>query len=380
MRPEWKSKDGTEKDGTDMIGLIDADLLGRKRHRFPNLTLMKLSGYWKAKGEEVKLITDYDEINGESLFSKNDYDHIFMAKVFTDTKVPESVLKLDNLTYGGTGFYFDKAKPLPADIEHHMPDYHIYDDVTFINDSDKKGYEDYSVGFLTRGCFRHCPFCVNQRYNRSRAWSDVSEFMDSSRKHLLFLDDNFFACRDWKRILQKVIDTGKRFVFKQGLDERLLDDERAEMLFNSRYIGEFLFAFDNTKDLPIIREKLELARKYVDLSKLRFYTICGWDWQKNWGGYFWGRDIADVMFRINFLLSYGSLPYVTRFYKTYEAPEPYRTMYINIARWGNQMAMIKKMTLEDFCKISGGKSERMFEQFLQMHPETAPLFKRKYGE
>ena len=98
------------------------------------------------------------------------------------------------------------------------------------------------------------------------------------------------------------------------------------------------------------------------------------------GGYFWGRDIADVMFRINFLLSYGSLPYVTRFYKTYEAPEPYRTMYINIARWGNQMAMIKKMTLEDFCKISGGKSERMFEQFLQMHPETAPLFKRKYGE
>ena len=44
------------------------------------------------------------------------------------------------------------------------------------------------------------------------------------------------------------------------------------------------------------------------------------------------------------------------------------------------MAMIKKMTLEDFCKISGGKSERMFEQFLQMHPETAPLFKRKYGE
>ena len=29
---------------------------------------------------------------------------------------------------GGTGFYFDAAKPLPEEIEHHMPDYNLYDD------------------------------------------------------------------------------------------------------------------------------------------------------------------------------------------------------------------------------------------------------------
>lgn len=40
------------------IAIIDADLIGRKRHRFPNLTCMKLSGYFKSYGWFVTLKTD----------------------------------------------------------------------------------------------------------------------------------------------------------------------------------------------------------------------------------------------------------------------------------------------------------------------------------
>ena len=29
------------------IGIIDADLIGKKRHRFPNLACMKIAGYYK---------------------------------------------------------------------------------------------------------------------------------------------------------------------------------------------------------------------------------------------------------------------------------------------------------------------------------------------
>lgn len=32
------------------IAVIDADLIGRKKHKFPNLACMKLSGYHKAHG------------------------------------------------------------------------------------------------------------------------------------------------------------------------------------------------------------------------------------------------------------------------------------------------------------------------------------------
>ena len=102
------------------IGIIDADLIGRKRHRFPNLACMKISGYHKGLGHDVELKLDYDNLDK--------YDKVFISKVFTDTPIDENVLKLDNVEYGGTGFFFDKAKNLPDEIEHHMPDYHLYDE------------------------------------------------------------------------------------------------------------------------------------------------------------------------------------------------------------------------------------------------------------
>lgn len=102
------------------VGIIDADLVGRKNHRFPNLASMKISAYHKSIGDQVTLLRDYDSID--------QYDHVYISKAFTDTKVPPQVLLEDNVTFGGTGFYYDKADPLPYEIEHIMPDYHLYDD------------------------------------------------------------------------------------------------------------------------------------------------------------------------------------------------------------------------------------------------------------
>ena len=101
------------------IAVIDADLIGRKRHRFPNLACMKLSGYHKGLGDEVLLKTDYEELDA--------FERVYISKVFTDTEIPEGVLDQRNVSYGGTGFYYDKAPKLPEEVEHHMPDYHLYD-------------------------------------------------------------------------------------------------------------------------------------------------------------------------------------------------------------------------------------------------------------
>ena len=48
------------------IGIIDADLMGRKKHRFPNLASMKISSYHKEQGDDVHLITSYDELDNNS--------------------------------------------------------------------------------------------------------------------------------------------------------------------------------------------------------------------------------------------------------------------------------------------------------------------------
>ena len=44
------------------IGIIDADLLGRDKHRFPNLVCKKISAYWKEKGADVHLLSNYNEL------------------------------------------------------------------------------------------------------------------------------------------------------------------------------------------------------------------------------------------------------------------------------------------------------------------------------
>ena len=45
------------------IAIIDADLIGRTKHRFPNLVCMKISGYYKEQGNNVKLKTNYENLS-----------------------------------------------------------------------------------------------------------------------------------------------------------------------------------------------------------------------------------------------------------------------------------------------------------------------------
>lgn len=96
------------------IGIIDADLIGRKKHRFPNLVCEKIAGYWKERGAEVSLILQKVDIK--------DYNHIYISKVFTDTQVPDWIQQYmkdkERVSYGGTGFFFDKAPNLEPKIEH----------------------------------------------------------------------------------------------------------------------------------------------------------------------------------------------------------------------------------------------------------------------
>ena len=80
------------------IGIIDADLLGRKKHRFPNLACMKISNYHKLQGHQVELLMDYESVV--------EYDKVYISKVFTDTPFPTEVLSLPNVEWGGDRVLF----------------------------------------------------------------------------------------------------------------------------------------------------------------------------------------------------------------------------------------------------------------------------------
>ena len=359
------------------IAIIDADLIGRKRHRFPNLVCMKLSGFYKSAGQDVCLKTDYDGLGA--------FDKVYIAKVFTDTEIPSCVLQFPNVKYGGTGFFYDKAKLLPHAIEHHMPDYRLYE--KWVNTQIAAGkrrqeftyYLDCSIGFLTRGCFRGCVFCVNRNYKRVCRHSPLVEFLDPARKKICLLDDNFLGHPGWEEMLLELRATGKPFQFKQGLDERLLTERMCELLFTSKYDGDFIFAFDNIADADIIQRKIRLARRYTN-AVMKFYCFTGFDRQDKWNAAFWRQDIFDLLRRIEILMKHRCLPYIMR-YRRYEE-SPYRGLYITLSRWCNQPAFYKKKSLREFAVLNGEKSAayRYMSDFEKEFPEAAYFFDLKYEE
>lgn len=74
------------------IGLIDAD----GRGKFPNLALMKISAWHKARGDRVRWwSTDLEH-----------FDAVYMAKVFSDTYTPDhpEPLNAGQVIKGGTGY------------------------------------------------------------------------------------------------------------------------------------------------------------------------------------------------------------------------------------------------------------------------------------
>lgn len=62
------------------IAIIDAEIIGKSKHRFPNLACMKISAYHKKLGDIVTLKTDYDNLDI--------FDKIYISKVFTKTRIP----------------------------------------------------------------------------------------------------------------------------------------------------------------------------------------------------------------------------------------------------------------------------------------------------
>ena len=353
------------------IAVIDADLIGRKRHRFPNLACMKISGYHKGLSDTVTLKLNYDGLD--------DFDRVYISKVFTDTPVPEDALTLPNVSYGGTGFFYDKAPPLPDGIEHHFPDYHLYDEWLKTQNGNTQYYTDYSIGFLTRGCFRQCPFCVNRNYKQVQKHSPLAEFLDESRPKICLLDDNFLGHPDWREMLEELQATGKPFIFKQGLDERILTPEKCEVLFKSRYAGDFGFAFDNITDAPLIEKKLQLLRHYTNKIP-KFFCFTGFDRNKQWDAEFWQQDIFDLLERIRILMNYRCLPYIMRYARYTESP--YARLYTQIARWCNQPQFFKKKSLREFGILNGGNSAcyKAIAEFEKLFPEAASYFDMRYEQ
>lgn len=288
------------------IAMHDADNTG-----FPSLPIMKLSAHHKSVGDDVCVFMPIERQN---------YDTIYSSKVFTftgeDPYLPCSAIR------GGTGYR--SSTSLPDGIEHIMPDYSLYG-------------IDYSVGFLTRGCPRHCSWCiVPEKEGGIRPHADIEEF--AAHRDVVLLDNNVLASDHGVAQIEKIARLGLRVDFNQGLDARLIDDGIARRLSAVKWLKPLRLACDHRGQIPAIRRAVELLRWHNTTPGRYFvYTLI--------------QDIEDALERIRFLKGMNLDPFA----QPYIPPDGGSPTEIqrHLARWCNHKAEFKSRTWEEYAAAKG---------------------------
>ena len=233
--------------------LMDLDVI-KQRRPFPNLALMKLSAYHKARGDEVYLN-----------FPLEHPDIIYASSVFTWNAWRRATVP-DGAIIGGSGI--DLKAELPPEVEHIMPDYNLYPN---------SPYRNCSIGFTSRGCIRKCPWCLvsEKEPGGIRPWARIYEFWSREHRRIILLDNNLLAAPNWRQTMEDLIAEGLEVDFNQGLDIRLLNEENLEYLKRVK-ANELRFAFDHIGYEKAVREGIELLlANGLGSRKLSFYFLYG---------------------------------------------------------------------------------------------------------
>ena len=246
------------------IGLIDVD-----GHNFPNLPLMKLSAWHKDQGDAVEW---YEPLLG------GHYDRVYMSKVFSFSQDYEYPINADEIIKGGSGYcielvdgkeVYNKShdQNLPNEIEHYYPDYSLY------------RISDQAHGFMSRGCPRGCDFCIvkDKEGRKAQTVASLSEFWHGQKEIILY-DPNPISVPEWKENLQQLIDSKALVDFNQGIDIRMMTQDKAMMLKQIR-LKMIHFAWDRMKDERQVLQNLKMFCDVTgwDKHKIQVYVLSNFD-------------------------------------------------------------------------------------------------------
>lgn len=307
------------------VGLIDVD-----SHNYPSLALMKISAWHKAQGDAVKWYHPFEH-----------FDKVYLSKVFADSADYAEWINATEVVRGGTGYAIHGAggesyrkeddTPLPKEVEHIYPDYSLYN------------ITDTAYGFLTRGCPRGCSFCIVGKKEGlcSRKVADLSEFWHG-QKNIVLNDPNILACREWEDLLGQLAESKALVDFNQGLDARVLTEEKCRALDAVR-IKEIHFAWDRYEDkekvLPKLRMFAEICKAKPHSHNAIVFVLVNHT-----------STIEQDLERIYTLRELGYWAYVMIYNKKKASRE-----YLDLQRWcNNRFIFAKCKRFENYKKNTAG--------------------------
>lgn len=265
------------------IALIDVD-----GHNFPNLPLMKLSAWHKQQGDTVEWYEPLFHSIGEP------FDKAYMSKVFSFTPDYPYYVNAKEFQKGGSGYcirlkngkeVYEKEKDtiLPTEIETIYPDYEIYyEKIPEVRST--------AYGFLTRGCpygydtnnpckkntHDYCHVSMKEGFCSHKV-ADLDTFW-RGQKNIVLLDPNITACKDCEELFQQLIDSKAWIDFSQGLDIKMMNENRAKMISQMK-VNNIHFAWDRYEDKNLVLPKFKMFKKATGLGyqNLTVYTLTNFD-------------------------------------------------------------------------------------------------------
>lgn len=282
---------------------------------------MKISTYHKRLGDDV------DWYN--PMLDLYDTDILYISKIFTFSDDPLYTMPMPinaEIKKGGTGY--DVKSKLPQEIE-------------CITDYDYSLYPscDYSIIFTTRGCIRHCSFCLVR--DKEGLIHDVEiPKLNPKGKYIRIQDNNFFASKTWKDRLEIIKSFNQPIDFNGGLDLRIMTEEMCIELKKCR-IKSIKVAFDDIKDKDAIMPKLKMLASYIKPRDIICYVLVG-----NKANHLLDEDIE----RVNLIWSLGVYPFVMPYVDYNDNKRVIPQDIKDFARWCNNRFVFKTTKWEDYNK------------------------------
>lgn len=284
------------------------------RNKYPPLALMKISTYHKRLRDNVVFCKgknkDLRDIKWDRIYISTLFTFYWATTIDTIHYYKESVEELSHIYCGGvmaTVLRDELCKEYPVTVISGLidrpgildnndiivdtlaPDYSIVD----IQQNKYLTYQypikDAYISYTTRGCIRKCAFCavptIEPRFNGYINIKPQIEYIKSmygEKKHLMLLDNNVLASKDFNKIIEDIKELGfykgakyattkngrttksNRYVdFNQGIDARLLTEEKCKKL-SEIAINPLRIAFDHAdqESVDLYMEKVRMAASY----------------------------------------------------------------------------------------------------------------------
>lgn len=286
--------------------------------KIPNLAIMKISSYHKQMGDDV----DWHD----PMFDMYDTDIFYESKVFTFSANYRYYPVNAKIIRGGTGI--DVKSQLPREIEN-------------VKDLDYSLYQNcnYSIQFLSRGCIRNCEFCVVPI--KEGVIRQVKPYkLNPNGKWIMLLDNNFFACKEWRENIEKLKSYNQPIDFNQGIDLRILTEEMA-MALGQLKIKTIHCAWDSYRDKDFVLKGLELLTKYIKPYKITCYCLVGFKSKQ-----ITDKDVERVMTLRNMGVNPFAMGYIDFNNPNYKKSKEIK----DFCRWVNMKATFKSIAWEDYGK------------------------------